>query len=111
MPEIIHIDVDAAEINKNMPADDFLVSDAKTFLSGILPYIQETKHDAWRAQIEEWRVKLDYKPKDAEDCLHPHQIVQICTELVERTLFSRLMLVSIKCGRHNIVPAVTQDSS
>lgn len=78
---IIHIDVDAAEINKNMPADDFLVSDAKTFLSGILPYIQETKHDAWRAQIEEWRVKLDYKPKDAEDCLHPHQIVQICTEL------------------------------
>lgn len=78
---IIHIDVDAAEINKNMPADDFLVSDAKTFLSGILPYIQETKHDAWREQIEEWRVKLDYKPKDAEDCLHPHQIVQICTEL------------------------------
>lgn len=78
---IIHIDVDAAEINKNMPADDFLVSDAKTFLSGILPYIQETKHDAWRAQIEKWRVKLDYKPKDAEDCLHPHQIVQICTEL------------------------------
>lgn len=78
---IIHIDVDAAEINKNMPADDFLVSDAKTFLSGILPYIQETKHDAWRAQIEKWRVKLDYKPKDAENCLHPHQIVQICTEL------------------------------
>ena len=78
---IIHVDVDAAEINKNMPADDFLVSDAKTFLSGILPYIQPTRHDAWRAQIEEWRVKLDYKPKDAEDCLHPHQIVQICTEL------------------------------
>ena len=78
---IIHVDVDAAEINKNMPADDFLVSDAKTFLSGILPYIQQARHDDWRAQIEEWRVKLDYKPKDAEDCLHPHQIVQICTEL------------------------------
>lgn len=78
---IIHIDVDAAEINKNMPADDFLVSDAKTFLSGVLPYIKEARHDAWRAQIEEWRTKLDYKPKDAEDCLHPHQIVQICTEL------------------------------
>lgn len=78
---IIHIDVDAAEINKNMTADDFLVSDAKTFLSGVLPYIKEARHDAWRAQIEEWRTKLDYKPKDAEDCLHPHQIVQICTEL------------------------------
>lgn len=78
---LIHIDVDAAEINKNMQTDDFLVSDAKTFLSGVLPYIKEAKHDAWLAQIAEWRTKLDYKPKDAEDCLHPHQIVQICTEI------------------------------
>lgn len=78
---IIHIDIDAAEINKNMPADDFLVTDAKTFLSGVLPYVQPAKHDAWKAQIEDWRTRLDYHPQDAEDCLHPHQIVQICTEL------------------------------
>ena len=78
---IIHIDIDAAEINKNMPADDFLVTDAKTFLSGVLPYVKEAKHTAWRAQIENWQKTLDYKPTDAEDCLRPHQIIQICAEL------------------------------
>ncbi|MBS5282049.1 MAG: biosynthetic-type acetolactate synthase large subunit, partial [Butyricicoccus pullicaecorum] len=78
---IIHIDIDAAEINKNMPADDYLVTDARTFLSGVLPYVKETKHDAWRAQIADWVKNLDYKPKDADDCLHPHQIVKMCAEL------------------------------
>ena len=78
---VIHVDMDAAEINKNLPTDDFLVSDAKTFLSGVLPYVKQAKHTAWRAQIDEWREKLDYKPKDAEACLHPHQIVKICAEL------------------------------
>ena len=79
---ILHIDVDAAEINKNMPADDYIVADAKTFLSAILPMIEETTHPAWRAQIEEWRVKLDYKPQDAEDCLHPHQIIDITADAI-----------------------------
>lgn len=78
---IIHIDIDAAEINKNMPADDYLVTDARTFLSGVLPYVKETRHDAWRAQIADWVKNLDYKPKDADDCLHPHQIVKMCAEL------------------------------
>lgn len=79
---ILHIDVDAAEINKNMPADDYIVADAKTFLSAILPMIRETTHSEWRAQIEEWRTKLDYKPEDAEDCLHPHQIIGITADAI-----------------------------
>ncbi len=78
---VIHIDVDAAEINKNLPTDDFLVSDAKTFLAGVLPYVREAKHSEWRAQIDVWREKLDYKPQDAADCLRPHQIVRLCAEL------------------------------
>lgn len=79
--KVIHIDIDAAEINKNMMTDDYLVVDARTFLQGILPYVQQTKHEAWRDQIEAWRKKLDYQPTDSTDCLHPHQIMQICTEL------------------------------
>lgn len=72
---ILHIDVDAAEINKNMPTDDYMVIDAKTFLSAILPLIEKKERTAWRALIERWREQLDYRAKDAEDCLHPHQII------------------------------------
>ncbi len=57
---IIHVDIDAAEINKNIETTYSVVSDAKTFLQKILPYIKENRHAAWLAQINEWRAKLDY---------------------------------------------------
>ena len=73
--KIIHVDIDAAEINKNMATDDSIVSDAKTFLEGVLPFIKENKHPAWMAQIAEWKEKLDYRPKDDDSKLRPHQVV------------------------------------
>lgn len=73
--KIIHVDIDAAEINKNMAADDSIVSDAKTFLEAVLPFVKENKHPAWMAQIAEWREKLDYRPKDDDSKLRPHQVV------------------------------------
>ncbi len=78
---ILHIDIDDAEIDKNLPADDYVVADALTFLQAVLPYITETQRPEWRAKIDTWRTKLDYVPKDADDCLHPHQIVQTCAKL------------------------------
>ncbi|MBS6547345.1 MAG: biosynthetic-type acetolactate synthase large subunit [Butyricicoccus pullicaecorum] len=73
--KIIHVDIDAAEINKNMAADDSIVSDAKTFLEAVLPFVKENKHPAWMAQIAEWKEKLDYRPKDDDSKLRPHQVV------------------------------------
>ena len=46
---IIHVDIDAAEINKNIETTYSVVSDAKTFLQKILPYIKEKRHAAWLA--------------------------------------------------------------
>ncbi len=78
---ILHIDIDDAEIDKNMPADDYVVSDALTFLNAVLPYVVERKHTEWREQIDAWRTKLDYVPKDADDCLRPHQIIRMCAQM------------------------------
>ena len=60
---ILHIDVDAAEINKNMPTDDYMVIDAKTFLSAILPLIEKKERTAWRSLIERWRDSWIIKPR------------------------------------------------
>lgn len=73
--KIIHVDIDAAEINKNMQTDDSVVMDAKTFLQRVLPYIKENKHTEWIQQINEWKQKLDYKPKDDSSVLKPHQVI------------------------------------
>lgn len=73
--KIIHVDIDAAEINKNMQTDDSIVMDAKTFLERVLPYIKENKHPEWIQQINEWKQKLDYRPKDDDSVLKPHQVI------------------------------------
>ncbi len=82
--KIIHVDIDAAEINKNMATDDSIVADAKTFLEAVLPFIQENKHPEWLAQIAEWQTKLDYRAKDDDSRLRPHQVIgEIAAQLGE----------------------------
>ena len=71
---IIHIDIDAAEINKNIPCNLSVVGDVKVVLEKLLPLVKESKHSDWIAQIEKWRSK-DYKPKDIAGVLRPHQII------------------------------------
>ena len=77
---IIHVDIDAAEINKNIDTTCSVVSDAKTFLEKVLPYVKKNKHTAWLTQIAEWRQKLDYRAKDDESVIHPHQLLRTVTE-------------------------------
>lgn len=71
---IIHIDIDAAEINKNIPCNVSVVGDVKDVLSRLLPLVKDNKHADWMLQIEKWRSK-DYKPKDVPGVLRPHQII------------------------------------
>ncbi len=51
----IHVEVDPAEINKNVPVDVALLGDLKTVLRQWLPRVAEAQHPAWRAQIQAWR--------------------------------------------------------
>ena len=78
---IIHVDIDAAEINKNMAADDSIVADVRTFLEAVLPYVEEKQHPEWLAEIRDWQEKLDYRPKDDDSVLHPHQVIGAIADL------------------------------
>ncbi len=79
--KIIHIDVDAAEINKNVPCDCAIIGDVKDALNAMLPNIREAKRQEWLAQIAEWQ-KFDYKPKNIEGVLRPHQVMQAINEAI-----------------------------
>ena len=51
----IHIEVDRAEINKNVVVDAAIVGDAGETLAHLLPHIQTCDHSAWLAHIKELR--------------------------------------------------------
>jgi len=51
----IHIEIDRAEINKNVKVDAALVGDAREVLEQLLPHIQKKERGDWFARIKEMK--------------------------------------------------------
>ena len=78
--KIIQIDIDASEVDKNVPVDVSVVGDAAVVLKALLPQVKKAEHAEWFAQIAEWQA-ADYQPKDSETVLKPHQIIREVCEM------------------------------
>ncbi len=55
--KVLHIDIDAAEINKNIHSDAFVVGDLKEVLTEINEKLPEQEHPEWIAHIKELKEK------------------------------------------------------
>ncbi len=64
--KIVHIDVDAAEINKNIRVDASLVGDLKKTLSALNPLITKQNHNEWMSHIEELKKKYPLGYDDSQ---------------------------------------------
>ncbi|RIA75803.1 acetolactate synthase large subunit [Anaeroplasma bactoclasticum] len=53
--KIVQVDIDLAEIDKNIPTDYSLVMDAKEFLDRLLPYLRPKKNPIWLALVDSWK--------------------------------------------------------
>ena len=51
----IHVDLDAAELNKIVPVDVPLLGDLRQVLEQLMPLVERKKHQAWLEQIDAWR--------------------------------------------------------
>ncbi|MCC7354265.1 MAG: biosynthetic-type acetolactate synthase large subunit [Anaerolineae bacterium] len=63
--DVIHVDIDAAEIGKNVPTDIGIVGDAKAVLQQILPLVEPGERSDWLNKINEWRNEVR-----ARDIIH-----------------------------------------
>jgi acetolactate synthase-1/2/3 large subunit len=73
--DVIHIDIDPAEISKIVKTKVPITADIKMALKELLPKIKEVKRPAWIKEIEEWK-KID-QPADPEKSnkLLPSEII------------------------------------
>lgn len=67
--KIVHIEIDPAEVDKNVKADAPVVGDAKAALRALLPLIKPAKHDAWRAEFDKFD-KEEYEKITLKDVFH-----------------------------------------
>ena len=75
---IIHIDIDPAEIGKNVAVDVPVVGDVKVILKALNKLINSTEHVDWIRQIEEWRTEHpSMNIRDSEGLLPQYVVQQI----------------------------------
>ncbi|HUW65804.1 MAG TPA: biosynthetic-type acetolactate synthase large subunit [Spirochaetia bacterium] len=53
--KVVHIDIDPAEIGKNVRVDAAVVGDVKRALTGLLPLLAARVSGAWQEKIELWK--------------------------------------------------------
>ena len=74
--KIIHIDIDAAEINKNIRVDASMVGDLKHVLAELNQRLEKQNHSEWMKTIEEMKDKYPLK-YDRENLSCPYVIETI----------------------------------
>jgi len=77
--KIIHIDIDPAEISKNIEAYIPIVGDAKAVLQQLTARIEPQNNESWWRQLDEWKKQHPLTYKHREDGVTPEYVVeQIC---------------------------------
>ena len=56
--KIVQIDIDPAEVNKNIAVVDSLVGSIKDALSRLVPLVEKRKASEWNAKIDEWKAEV-----------------------------------------------------
>jgi len=75
---IIHIDIDPAEIGKNVRVDVPIVGDAKTVLKELNKLVNPAKHIDWVRQLDDWRKEHPLTIiRDTEQLLPQYVVRQI----------------------------------
>ncbi|TVX98289.1 biosynthetic-type acetolactate synthase large subunit [Cohnella terricola] len=79
--KIVHIDIDPAEIGKNVPTDIPIVGDVKAVLQQANQLVKPAaKADAWRKQIQEWKAAKPFKYIDSDTELKPQWVISMIHE-------------------------------
>lgn len=77
--QVIHIDVDPAEIGKNVRVTVPIVGEVKNVLRTLNKQLEAKKHPVWIGQVEEWRrahpLHIDY---DADNIQPQYVVSKIC---------------------------------
>src|SRR6056297_424953 len=75
--DIIQIDIDPAEIGKNLDVEIPIVGDVKDVLLEILPFIEEKENGKWQQRIKELKTKYPLKYEDdGSETIKPQYIME-----------------------------------
>lgn len=96
--KILHIDIDPAEISKNIAVTSCVIGDVKEVLSKLIPMINKADHKEWLNQINEW--KKEYPScydKNPSDSINPKFICEEIARVAGPDTF-----ITTEVGQHQM---------
>ncbi|QNU66590.1 biosynthetic-type acetolactate synthase large subunit [Ruminiclostridium herbifermentans] len=95
--KIMHIDIDGAEIGKNLNVDYPLVGDVKKILKAIQAGIIKKKNPEWINRINKWKEEYPLRYTYSKDIIRPQYIVERIYELTKGEA-----LITTEVGQHQM---------
>lgn len=105
--DIIHIDIDGAELNKNISADLTIRSDIKDSLERLLFMVEEKKHPQWWERIAQLRdeeisrtasaIKLSKERESSRTELSPYEIIDTISSRADENT-----IIATDVGQHQM---------
>ncbi|TKI56630.1 biosynthetic-type acetolactate synthase large subunit [Brevibacillus antibioticus] len=74
---IVHVDIDPAELGKNVETAVTVAGDVKSTLAKAIPLAKTCDSEAWINQLKEWREQYPYKYKKDGDVLKPQAVIEL----------------------------------
>ena len=80
---IVHVDIDASEINKNKRAQIAINTDVKSFLQALNPLVERGDWRDWHQQLDAWRAKDPMAYEQRDDAILPQYVIDQFSQLAK----------------------------
>jgi acetolactate synthase-1/2/3 large subunit len=94
---IVHVDIDASEINKNKAAHIAINGDVREFLRAILPRAEAGDYRDWHAQVDRWREGDPMAYDQRDDAIMPQYVIDMFSQLTKGEF-----ILSTGVGQHQM---------
>lgn len=81
--KIVQVDIDPAEIGKNVPVDIPIVGDIKKVLTDLLPLVIPGDTGQWLIRTDAWKEKHPLSYERNEEYIAPQEVVEALSELTK----------------------------
>ncbi|MBZ4670659.1 MAG: ilvB [Oscillospiraceae bacterium] len=96
--KILHIDIDPAEVNKNVCADHKVVGNLKYVLQRLNSILPQQSHDEWMQKVMEWKKQYPLKQVSSdENAVLPQEVIETLCELTNGEA-----IISTEVGQHQM---------